>query len=110
MSYVLGAAVGIAVGFIVGYLKYVLLWKRYSYVGDDAHTVKASKVYLYQIISFIADVLTLLIIFILKNELPFYWRTCLLGAGTGLTVASILFAFLQKRSMDKQKKKEADEK
>ena len=83
MEYVIGVLVGLAFGALAGYIKYLLLWRGLVKTEDD---VDGTKLVSRMLISNLANVLILLIVFLVRNVMPFEFVSTILGTAIGLSV------------------------
>ena len=96
MLYLIGALVGLAFGSIVAFLKEKLLWGRFAQQTDTGGGVGG--VLGRSGISFAVNLATLLIIFLLREKMPFSWEACIVAAATALAVLNMWFAARKKAS------------
>ena len=83
-TYAAGALAGLVYGFLVGFIKYVCLWK--STIKSDKK-ITSGNLYARMVISWIANFAALLLVFLLRNLLPFSFAAVLLAAAVGLSLS-----------------------
>lgn len=94
MEYLVGALAGILLGGTVGVCKYFFLWRGIlSNKEDDTITMK--KMYLRMFISYIVNIITLLITYFLRNIIPFDFVAFAIATAASLSIAGKFFS-LQK--------------
>lgn len=96
MNYVIGAAVGLAVGCLIGYLKNIFVWKSYVNKGDGASQHEQAQVYSRALISYFVNIAALIVVFLLRNYLPFSWIACIIALATGMALMNIITAAKRK--------------
>ncbi|MBQ2064018.1 MAG: hypothetical protein II682_05675 [Firmicutes bacterium] len=88
MEYVIGAIAGLIFGGIVAFLKGRFLWKK----GFESDTPEQlGGVMARSAISFFINVVTLAVVFLARDLVPFHWIACLLGAALAMSVLNPLF-------------------
>lgn len=88
MNYILAILAGLVYGGLAGYLKYLFLWRKV--IKNEKVSVTQSQVYTKMIISNLANVAVLLIVFLLRNTIPLDFVWVLLGAATALSLTGKL--------------------
>lgn len=101
MTYVIGAVVGLIFGGIVGALKNRFIWGSYLY--KEGTSSEASALYGRMITSNIVNLITLLIVFFLRNVVPFDGIAFLIGTAVALTLMNKVLSAGQKKNSDKRK-------
>ena len=81
-TYAAGALAGLVYGFLVGFIKYVCLWK--STIKSEMK-ITSGTLYARMGISWIANFVALLLVFLLRNLLPFSFAAVLLAVGLSLS-------------------------
>lgn len=82
---IIGVLVGLAYGFLIGFLKYVFLWKKLANADEE---ITSAKIYKSMGISYGVDVLTLLLVFLLRKAMPFDFFWTIFAAAIGLSVST----------------------
>ena len=100
MTYVIGAAAGIAFGALVAFLKNIFIWKKYGEfdASSGVDPAQASQIYIRSMVSFAVNVGTLLIVFLLREKLPFSFVACIIGTAASLAILNRIFARRQVKS------------
>lgn len=88
MNYILAILAGLVYGGLAGYLKYLFLWRKV--IKNEKVSVTQSQVYTKMIISNLANVAVLLIVFLLRNTIPLDFVWVLLGAAAALSLTGKL--------------------
>lgn len=88
MNYILAVLAGLIYGGLAGYIKYLFLWRKV--IKDESVSVTQSQVYTKMIISNLANVAVLLIVFLLRNTIPLDFVWVLLGAAVALSLTGKL--------------------
>lgn len=88
MNYILAVLAGLIYGGLAGYIKYLFLWRKV--IKDENVSVTQSQVYTKMIISNLANVAVLLIVFLLRNTIPLDFVWVLLGAAVALSLTGKL--------------------
>ena len=101
MTYVIGAIAGLIFGGIVGALKNRFIWGSYL-VRDDVSN-EAAGLYGRMIVSNIVNVITLVIVFLLRNIVPFDGIALLIGTAVAMTLMNKVLAAGQKKNVDKRR-------
>lgn len=98
MSQVIGAAVGIVIGCIVGLLKNVFVWGGYlkSRESGENSTKEQNAIMKRSIISYLVCLGVLLVIYLLRNVLPFSWIWCLVATGLCISIMNITIVMKKK--------------
>lgn len=100
MTYVIGAVAGVAFGALVAFLKNIFIWKKYGEFdaskGEDP--ARASEIYARSMVSFAVNVATLLVVFLLRDKLPFSFVACIIGTAAALATLNRIFARRQVKS------------
>lgn len=92
MIYVISAVVGAGYGFAAGLLKYVLLWRKVIRPNENAEEVKTAGIFIRMGLSYVINVLILLVVFLLKDILPFDFTVAIIAAATGLVISGKVFS------------------
>lgn len=101
MTYVIGAIAGLVIGGIVGALKNRFIWGSYLRRGsDETGYGEAGALYSRMLISNIVNLVTLLIVFFIRNLVPFDGIALLIGTAVALTVMSRALSMGQKKNSD----------
>ena len=100
MTYVIGALVGAAFGALVAFLKNIFIWKKYGEFdpSDGGDPAKASDIYIRSMVSFAVNVATLLVVFLLRDKMPFSFVACIIGTAAALATLNRIFARRQIKS------------
>ena len=101
MTYVIGAIAGLIFGGVVGTLKNRFIWGEYL-IKDDSFN-EAAGLYGRMLASNIVNVVTLVIVFFLRNIVPFDGIAFLIGTAVALTLMNKVLAAGQKKSVDRRK-------
>ncbi|MBQ4596444.1 MAG: hypothetical protein IJB14_05675 [Firmicutes bacterium] len=101
MTYVIGAIAGLIFGGIAGALKNRFIWGSYL-VREDAFG-EAAGLYGRMLASNIVNVITLVIVFFLRNIVPFDGIAFLIGTAVAMTLMNKVLAAGQKKNVDKWK-------
>ena len=102
MTYVIGAIAGLVLGGIVGALKNRYIWGSYlRRENDDAAAGEAGALYSRMLISNLTNLATLLIVFFLRNIVPFDGIAFLIGAAVALTIMNRALSMGQKKNRGK---------
>lgn len=96
MSYVIGAVVGLTAGALIGHLKNILIWKGYVNKDDGSQGNESAQVYSRAMISYFVNILVLVIVFFLRNLMPWNWMVCLVAVATGMALMNIVTAAKRK--------------
>ncbi len=83
MDYVVGAIVGLMFGAAAGYIKYLILWRKLLRSNEEAD---GTKLVSRMLMSNAANILILLIVFLVRNHMPFEFVSTILGTAIGLSV------------------------
>ena len=87
MEYVLGAIAGVAFGALMSALKYALVWKAFLKPDKDGN-VKDSKIYSVMIFSNAINVAALLIVFLLRDIMPFNFAATIVATALSLSITN----------------------
>lgn len=99
MTYVIGAIAGLVFGSIVGALKNRFIWGSYLHrKSEDAASGEAGALYSRMLVSNIVNLVTLLIVFFLRNLVPFDGIALLIGTAVALTIMNRVLSMGQKKS------------
>lgn len=90
MEYVLGALVGIIYGGLVGLFKYFFLWRKL--VKESDNTVKIQTVTIRMVISYVVNVITLTVAYLVRNIIPFDFVAFVIATAFALVLAGKLFS------------------
>ena len=102
MTYVIGAIAGLIIGGIVGALKNRFIWGSYLCRDcDETGSGEAGALYSRMLISNITNLVTLLIVFFLRNVVPFDGMALLIGAAVSLSVMNRVLSVGQKKNNKK---------
>lgn len=82
---ILGVLVGLAYGFLIGFLKYVFLWKKLAKANED---ITSGMIYKRMGISYVVNILTLLLVFLLRKVMPFDFFWTIFAAAIGLSIST----------------------
>ncbi|QAT43890.1 hypothetical protein [Aminipila luticellarii] len=93
MEYVIGAIVGILYGGLAGFLKYIFLWRKL--VKETDNTITMGAVTTRMGISYVTNVVVLLITFLIRNRIPFDFVALIIGTAFSLALTGKIFS-LQK--------------
>lgn len=99
MTYVIGAIAGLVFGGIVGALKNRFIWG--NYLLKENFDGEAGALYGRMLASNIANVVTLVIVFFLRNIVPFDGIAFLIGTAVALTLMNKVLSAGQKKKEDK---------
>ena len=91
MTYLIAAIVGLAYGLIVAILKYIFLWKK---LVDPKYyeAVKENQLIARMVISFVTNVVALLLVFFLRNVIPFNFAVTAIATALGLSGGGKIFS------------------
>ncbi len=97
MTYVAGAAAGLAFGALIAFLKYVFIWRKYTEKDETSgdYSAQASQIYIRSMVSYAVNIGALVLVFILRDRLPFDGIACLIGTAVSLGVLNRVFALRQ---------------
>lgn len=98
MTYVIGAIAGLVFGGIVGALKNRFIWG--SYLCKENFDGEATALYGRMLTSNIVNVVTLVIVFFLRNIVPFDGVALLIGTAVALTIMNKVLSVGQKKKVD----------
>ncbi len=104
-QYLIGGVIGAAFGFAVANISAVLT--RRSMKKDSANAVMAGSM-----LRTLFDILALLIVYLLRNALPFPFYGVIIGTALGLSVSNIVLAGRMGRKLSEEqaeKKSEIDD-
>ncbi len=101
MTYVIGAIAGLIFGGIVGALKNRFIWGDYL-IKDDSFN-EAAGLYGRMLASNIANVVTLVVVFFLRNIVPFDGIAFLIATAVSLTIMNKVLSAGQKKKEDKRR-------
>lgn len=102
MTYVIGAVAGLVLGVLVGALKNRFIWGSYLHrESDDAASGEAGALYSRMLVSNVVNLLTLLVVFFLRNLVPFDGIAFLIGTAVALTVMNRVLSMGQKKNSSK---------
>lgn len=96
LEYVIGALAGLAAGCLIGYLKNVFIWKGYVNKEDGASDHEQAQVYSRALISYFVNIIALVVVFLVRNYLPFSWIACIVALATGMALMNIVTAARRK--------------
>ena len=96
MDYVIGALAGLAAGCLIGYLKNIFVWKSYVSKGDGASEHEQAQVYSRAMISYLVNIVALVVAFVIRDYLPFSWITFIVALATGIALMNIITAARRK--------------
>ena len=82
-SYIMGALAGAAYGSAIGYIKYAALWKR---ILKSNKKIAIGVLYQHMGISYAINVVTLLIVFLLRDQLPWDFMAVMIAAAVMLSL------------------------
>lgn len=99
MTYVIGAIAGLIFGGIVGALKNRFIWG--NYLLKENFDGEAGALYGRMLASNIVNVITLVIVFFLRNIVPFDGIAFLIGTAVALTLMNKVLSAGQKKKEDK---------
>lgn len=88
MNYILAILAGLIYGGLAGYLKYLFLWRKV--IKDESASITQSQIYTKMIISNLANVVVLLIVFLLRDTIPLDFVWVLLAAAVALSLTGKL--------------------
>ncbi len=105
MTYVAGAIAGLVFGGLAGHLKNRLIWKKYlqQSASDAICNNEMTSVYGRALLSYAINVAVLVIVFLLRNIVPFNGIACLIGVAIALSVMNKMLVLQQKKSGGAQK-------
>lgn len=90
MEYFLGALAGILYGGLVGTLKFFFLWRGILHQKDESKIVD-KMVYGRMMISYFVNLITLLIVYFVRNIIPFDFVAFAIATAVALSVAGKAF-------------------
>lgn len=101
MTYVIGAVIGLVFGGVVGALKNRFIWGSYlRRDSDESGYGEAGALYSRMLISNIVNLVTLLVVFFVRNLVPFDGIALLIGTAVALTVMNRVLSMGQKKNSD----------
>lgn len=91
----IGALAGLAIGCLIGYLKNIFIWKGYvnreEYTnGEQAQALSRA------MISYVVNIIVLLVVFLLRNYMPWNWMVFIAAVATGLAGMNIVTSMRRK--------------
>ena len=92
LEYVLGAIAGVIFGGAAGAGKYFLLWRRFmdpEYRPDPKKTAKL--LYRNMALSNIINILTLFVVFLIRNIIPFDFVAMIIATALALSISNRVF-------------------
>lgn len=99
MTYVIGAIVGLVFGGIVGALKNRFIWGSYlRRSSDETDSGEAGALYSRMLMSNLVNLATLLIVFFIRNLVPFDGIALLIGTAVALTIMNRVLSMGQKKN------------
>lgn len=101
MTYVFGAIAGLVFGGIAGALKNRFIWGSYLY--NEGTSDSAGGLYGRMLASNIVNFITLIIVFFLRNIVPFDGIAFLIATAVALTVMNKVLSAGQKKNEDKRR-------
>ena len=101
MTYVIGAAAGLVLGVIIGALKNRVIWGDYLRREDTSG--EAGALYGRMLASNITNLVTLIIVFFLRDIVPFDGIAFLIGTAVALTVMSRALSLKQRKDKDQRR-------
>lgn len=96
MTYVIGAMVGLLVGGVIGLIKNRLVWG--TYINREASDGEAGALYSRMLISNIINLVTLVIVFFLRDIVPFDGIAFLIGTAAALALMNRALSVGQKKN------------
>ena len=102
MTYVFGSIAGLIVGGLAGYLKNRFLWQKYmadSSSSSEAGAGQAGGIYARSMISYAVNIVTLLLVFLVRNIVPFDDTAFLIGTAAALVAMNKVLVFKQKKAL-----------
>lgn len=102
MTYVIGAAAGLLFGGLAGYLKNRLIWKKYlqQSASDGMGNNDMASAYGRALLSYAINVAVLVIVFLVRNIVPFDGIACLIGAAVALSIMNKVLTVQQQKIMN----------
>lgn len=101
MTYVIGAIAGLVIGGVVGALKNRFIWGRYLYSEDVSN--EAGALYGRMMASNVTNLITLIIVFLIRNIVPFDGTAFIIGTAVALTLMNKVLSVGQKKKEDKRR-------
>ena len=101
MTYVIGAIAGLVIGGIVGALKNRFIWENYLYREDASG--EAGALYGRMMASNVTNLITLIIVFLLRNIVPFDGLAFIIGTAVALTIMNKVLSAGQKKREDRRR-------
>ena len=99
MTYVIGAVTGLVLGVLVGALKNRFIWG--NYLLKENFDGEAGALYGRMLASNITNIVTLIIVFFLRNIVPFDGIAFLIGTAVALTLMNKVLSVGQKKKEDR---------
>lgn len=105
MSHLIGVVVGVVLGCGVGVIKNVFVWDGYlRKQKENRDSVKEQRSIMKRsIVSYFVCLGILLVIYLLRNVLPFDWIWCLVATGISISLMNIALALRQKLRLNNEK-------
>ena len=98
-QYLIGGVIGAAFGFAVANISAVLT--RRGMKKDEANAVMAASM-----LRTLLDILALLIVYLLRNVLPFPFYAVIIGTAVGLSVSNVVLASRMGKRIKKEQNNE----
>ena len=101
LTYVFGSIAGLIVGGLAGYLKNRFLWQKYmaDSSSSEAGAGQAGGIYASSMISYAVNIVTLLLVFLVRNIVPFDDTAFLIGTAAALVAMNKVLVFKQKKAL-----------
>lgn len=103
MTYVFGSIAGLIVGGLAGYLKNRFLWQKYMTADPPSDAAEASGeakgIYARSMISFAVNIGTLVLVFLVRDVVPFSETAFLIGTAAALVAMNKVLVFKQKKAL-----------
>ena len=87
VSYIAGALAGAAYGSVIGYIKYAALWKRMLRSDEKIAT---GVLYRHMGISYAVNIVSLLLVFLVRDQLPWDFMIVIIAAAVMLSLVGKL--------------------
>lgn len=101
MTYVIGAIAGLVIGGVVGALKNRFIWGSYLY--SEEFSSEAGALYGRMMASNVTNLITLIIVFLIRNIVPFDGTAFIIGTAVALTLMNKVLSVGQKKKEDKRR-------
>lgn len=90
-EYIISIFAGAIYGIGIGFLKYITLWKKMLNAPEETK-FKSSAVTLRMIISYTVNIVTLLLVYFLRNVIPLDFTFVIIAAAIGLSLSGKIYS------------------